>query len=336
MKRKQEILQCYEEKGICLYDTPEINGIRQYIQIRGADRNAPLMLFLHGGPGGSTAGLCHVMQSEWEQHFTVVNWDQRNACKTYLANKCSAAAIAQTGTIADYMADLDAVIAYLHTVYDFEKVVLAGFSWGSLIGAEYAKRHGKNVSHYIGIGQFVHYTDGLHDSCERLRQLAKDAPADLERIQSFAHSIPDPPEMNPAFLKALQRFSMLGAKYIAKDGRAFPIKALLTSPFLNVREKLAMLRSDPKLFTGTYRTMMTHDFRHDLHFDMPVLFVSGDEDFICPNQLLQQCFGQISAPRKQIAVIPKATHLCFFDQPAAFLDAVIAFTGETVGNDARE
>ena len=83
MSRKQEILQCYTEKGICLYETPEINGIRQYIQIRGADKKAPLMLFLHGGPGGSMAGLCHVMQPEWEHHFTVVNWDQRNACKTY-------------------------------------------------------------------------------------------------------------------------------------------------------------------------------------------------------------------------------------------------------------
>ena len=128
MSRKQEILQCYTEKGICLYETPEINGILQYIQIRGADKKAPLMLFLHGGPGGSMAGLCHVMQPEWEHHFTVVNWDQRNACKTYLANKSNAAAISQSGTLEDYMADIDAVIAYLHTVYDFEKIILMGFS----------------------------------------------------------------------------------------------------------------------------------------------------------------------------------------------------------------
>ena len=85
MSRKQEILQCYTEKGICLYETPEINGIRQYIQIRGADKKAPLMLFLHGGPGGSMAGLCHVMQPEWEHHFTVVNWDQRNG----IVKKCA-------------------------------------------------------------------------------------------------------------------------------------------------------------------------------------------------------------------------------------------------------
>lgn len=326
MSRKQEILQCYTEKGICLYETPEINGIRQYIQIRGADKKAPLMLFLHGGPGGSMAGLCHVMQPEWEHHFTVVNWDQRNACKTYLANKSNAAAISQSGTLEDYMADIDAVIAYLHTVYDFEKIILMGFSWGSLIGAEYAKRHGETVSHYIGVGQFIHYIDGLHYSCEWLRKVVKDAPADVEKINAFENSIPDPPQMTPAFMNSLQGFSTLGAKYIAKDGRAFPIKSLLTSPFLRFGEKMAMLHGNPKLFSGIYQTMLSHDFRNNLHFDMPVLFVSGDEDFVCPNELLAQHFGQITAPQKKNVVISKATHTCFYDQPTAFLDTIIDFT----------
>ena len=326
MSRKQEILQCYTEKGICLYETPEINGIRQYIQIRGADKKAPLMLFLHGGPGGSMAGLCHVMQLEWEHHFTVVNWDQRNACKTYLANKSNAAAISQSGTLEDYMADIDAVIAYLHTVYDFEKIILMGFSWGSLIGAEYAKRHGETVSHYIGVGQFIHYIDGLHYSCEWLRKVVKDAPADVEKINAFENSIPDPPQMTPAFMNSLQGFSMLGAKYIAKDARAFPIKSLLTSPFLRFGEKMAMVHGNPKLFSGTYQTMLSHDFRNNLHFDMPVLFVSGDEDFVCPNELLAQHFGQITAPQKKNVVISKATHTCFYDQPTAFLDTIIDFT----------
>ena len=326
MSRKQEILQCYTEKGICLYETPEINGIRQYIQIRGADKKAPLMLFLHGGPGGSMAGLCHVMQPEWEHHFTVVNWDQRNACKTYLANKSNAAAISQSGTLEDYMADIDAVIAYLHTIYDFEKIILMGFSWGSLIGAEYAKRHGETVSHYIGVGQFIHYIDGLHYSCEWLRKVVKDAPADVEKINAFENSIPDPPQMTPAFMNSLQGFSMLGAKYIAKDGRAFSIKSLLTSPFLRFGEKMAMVHGNPKLFSGTYQTMLSHDFRNNLHVDMPVLFVSGDEDFVCPNELLAQHFGQITAPQKKNVVISKATHTCFYDQPTAFLDTIIDFT----------
>ena len=59
---------------------------------------------------------------------------------------------------------------------------------------------------------------------------------------------------------------------------------------------------------------------------MPILFVSGDEDFVCPNELLAQDFGQITAPQKKNVVISKATHTCFYDQPTAFLDTIIDFT----------
>lgn len=325
MSRKNDILYCYSEKGICMYDTIELNGIKQYIQIRGANKNAPLLLFLHGGPGGSMAGLCHIMQFEWEKNFTVVNWDQRNTCKTYLANKNNAAVIAKSGSISDFMADIDAVIDYLHTVYDFEKIILVGFSWGSLIGAEYAKTHGERLSHYIGIGQHINYIEGLHYSCEWLKDAAKESASDINKIQHFLDNIPQPPEMNATFMRSLQGFSMLGAKYIAKDGKTFPMKTLLTSPFLNLSEKISMLRSDTKLLTGTYHTLMTHDFRKNMHFDMPVLFVSGDEDFVCPNHLLEQCFDNISAPVKKNVVIPKATHLCFYDQPMIFLKEVVEF-----------
>ena len=59
---------------------------------------------------------------------------------------------------------------------------------------------------------------------------------------------------------------------------------------------------------------------------MPVLFVSGDEDFVCPNELLARHFGQITAPQKKNVVISKATHNCFYDQPNTFLDIIIDFT----------
>ena len=330
MSKKSEILNCYRESGICLYETPEINGLRQYIQIRGKSRTAPLMLFLHGGPGGSTAGLAHVMQTAWEQEYTVVNWDQRNTCKTFYANRAQAEAVAQSGTIEDYMADLEGVIAYLHSVYSFEKLILAGFSWGSVIGAEFAKRHPEQLACYVGIGQEVSYREGLSVSCAQLAELTKDHPEDAAKIAAFAEAAAQAKEMDTAFLKQLQVFSMAGAKYIAKDAKPFPVRALFSSPFLRFREKLSMLRADPRLFAGTYRTLMAYDFRENLQFGVPVLFVTGDEDFICPNSLLAACFDRIEAPARENMVIPKASHLCFHDQPEEFLRILTAFTRQYI------
>lgn len=58
--KKNAVLYPDNKNGIYLYEYPMINGIKQYVQVRGADRKNPLILFLHGGPGGSLAGLCHV------------------------------------------------------------------------------------------------------------------------------------------------------------------------------------------------------------------------------------------------------------------------------------
>jgi pimeloyl-ACP methyl ester carboxylesterase len=58
-----------------------VGGIDQWIQIRGEDRDNPVLLVLHGGPGWPNAVFTLPLRS-WEQHFTVVQWDHRGVGKT--------------------------------------------------------------------------------------------------------------------------------------------------------------------------------------------------------------------------------------------------------------
>ena len=328
MKKNDPLINCYSGSGICLYEYPEINGIKQYIQVRGSDRNNPLLLFLHGGPGGSVAGLCHIMQPEWEKHFTVVNWDQRNACKTFVANKSKAALIAESGSISDYVTDIDAVISYLHTVYNFSKIILVGFSWGTVIGASYARMRPEKVACYVGISQVVNYREGLKYSCNCIKSLAKDNAQDSAQIDKILAVLPEIREMNQRLTNQLKTFNKLGIKYISKDGKQFPVKEFRKTPFLSFKEKWAMTASTYKRYTGSFQTLMTYDLRNDLHFEVPVMFIGGDEDFTSPNQLIQDCFNDIKAPDKQNILMPRATHACFFDQPEVFLRELLDFTAK--------
>jgi len=88
------------------------------------------------------------------------------------------------------------------------------------------------------------------------------------------------------------------------------------------------LKSDFTLLEGTLTTMMTYDFRENRSFNVPVLFVFGEEDFSCPTGMLEDCFDGISAPVKKLEIIPKAAHSCFFDQPEIFNQRISDFLND--------
>src|SRR3981189_2299550 len=62
-----------------------IGGIEQWIAIQGRDRTNPVILYLHGGPGETQSPFLDQFKP-WDGDFTVGNWDQRGAGRTYEKN----------------------------------------------------------------------------------------------------------------------------------------------------------------------------------------------------------------------------------------------------------
>lgn len=320
-KMREEILYPNCENGIYMYEYVDIGGVKQYIQIRGKDRKNPLLLFVHGGPGASMAGLAHVMFGAWEDSFTVVHWDQRNTCKTYLANKDRAKEIAKTGTVEDYIKDIDEIIGYLHTVYEFDKIILMGFSWGTVIASEYAKVHPENVSIYIGVGQLINYVEGFEVVCNQLleRAILLNNKKDIAKINKILESLPEDGYATDELLKQVQVYIKLGSKYITKNTRAFPTKEFFQSPLLDKASRKTWFKHDTKMFEGTFKTMCEYDFRDNMNFSVPVVFITGEEDTSCPHSMLQEIIDSVEAPKKELHILSKAGHTCFWDNPEDFL-----------------
>jgi hypothetical protein len=76
--------------GIDSLEAVQIGGIQQWIEVRGQNVNNPILLFIHGGPGIAFIPMASSFQDPWETYFTVVQWDQRGAGKTYETNELSA------------------------------------------------------------------------------------------------------------------------------------------------------------------------------------------------------------------------------------------------------
>ena len=51
--------------------------------MRGANRNNPIIIFVHGGPGCSEIPYVRKYQDILEEHFTIVHYDQRGSGKSY-------------------------------------------------------------------------------------------------------------------------------------------------------------------------------------------------------------------------------------------------------------
>lgn len=126
-----------------------IGGIRQYFSIKGKDIDNTVVLFLHGGPGGPMTSVAYKYQYLWEQKYTLVNWEQRNAGKTYFLNKGKERVITDNLSIGVFVDDIYEIAIYLTERFHTDKIIIMGHSWGTVIGSLFAIRYRLWLKHIL-------------------------------------------------------------------------------------------------------------------------------------------------------------------------------------------
>src|SRR5689334_2800941 len=132
-----------------------IGGIEQWVTIRGQDRANPVLLLLHGGPGDVTSCWTFALFASWEEHFTVVQWDQRGAGRTL---RKSGPAVAPTLTVDRMAQDGIELTEYLRKHLGKQKIILVAHSFGSLLGLQMVRSRPDLFYAYVGTGQVADET----------------------------------------------------------------------------------------------------------------------------------------------------------------------------------
>jgi pimeloyl-ACP methyl ester carboxylesterase len=143
----------HSSDGIDSLEAVRIGGIDQWIEVRGQAVNNPIILFIHGGPGIAFIPLAGAYQGPWENYFTVVQWDQRGAGKTYTSNDENLQR--RTMNVAQMEQDTVAVVNYLRSRFHRQKIFVIGHSWGSILGLWLAHEHPEMIYAYVGTGQVI-------------------------------------------------------------------------------------------------------------------------------------------------------------------------------------
>ncbi|MBN2729582.1 MAG: alpha/beta fold hydrolase, partial [Bacteroidales bacterium] len=110
-----------------------------YVRVRG-NRHGPLIINLHGGPGGYSGIDIKLMGPKLEEQFLVAYLDQRGCGKSPGCKDKSML------TIGQYIQDLDIVIDSIQKRYHKRKVNLVGTSWGGMYGFLYLLKNQEKVN----------------------------------------------------------------------------------------------------------------------------------------------------------------------------------------------
>jgi pimeloyl-ACP methyl ester carboxylesterase len=293
-----------------------VGGIDQWVTIRGQDRDNPVLLVVHGGPGFAFLSQSPWAFLSWERAFTVVQWDQRGAGRTYRKSGPLEPGI----TIERMALDGVEVAEWLRTSLHKPRIVLVGLSWGSLLGIHMVKARPDLFSAYVGTGQVVNIG---RDRTIGYRQLLEEARRRSDR-------------------KAIEELEALGPPPYASTSKAY-----IHTKWANTYEpssappvELAarILFDSPitplDLYFLTRGIINSQDhFRdeieaHDLSafattFDVPIFIFQGAFDNVAPVEPVTAYMARVRAPHKELILIPNSGHNAIVNRSDAFLSLLI-------------
>lgn len=289
-----------------------INGVEQWITIRGRDQRNPILLFLHGGPGAALSGIGPLF-ARWEETFTVVQWDQPMSGATYATN---IGKDMRPLTTDRYTRDGIAVIEHVLKKLAARKLVLMGASWGSELGLTIANRRPDLIAAYVGTGQAVSGTRGLaigHDLALEAARKRGDAAAvaALERIGRPPYATFDD------FLVHAQSVNQPGPTEMAALMKVAPVLFAPPPPDATYVPH-GLPDVDPlKLLMDALRPLWKEESSFEaaslgLEWKIPMYCFQGELDITTPTVLAKEYFDAIKAPAKAFAVIPGAGHATVF------------------------
>ncbi len=295
----------------------ELGGLDQWISIRGADTNNPILLWLHGGPGSTQMPFAHEFDSKLEEEFIVVHWDQRGAGKSNHSGFSES-----TMSFDQYKADAVELINYLKNKFNQDSIYLLGHSWGTQFGLEVAFENPELIEAYIGVSQVVDSNRQAEIAWEWLAHeiSAADNQSDYEKLMEIGQ----PPYSHSQY----REFASLVIEY----GGNFDL-SMLELALIAFRAPEYSVFDYYRLINGMNRgggplhsdeNMMEYNYINDFPvLEVPVYFLAGRNDYNTPYELVREYYEILEAPEKGLIVFENSAHTPMFAEPEKFTQTLI-------------
>lgn len=302
---------CKKNEPINIEGYLQIGGILQWLQIRSDNCQFPVILFLHGGPANPISPYADSIYQDWQQQFTLVQWDQRASGKTWLKNPASASTPLSLAQMAD---DGITLARYLTTALPKTPIILSGSSWGAALGVAMVQKEPQLFAAYVGTAQLVSGRENPRATYQQLLHLLREA-NDNENLALLTKLGPPPYEKPNSLLRRISR------QYEAKVTEAAPAHwwqptdpagMAANAAAYEAAEEYAFLQyTGFDLHTGKTGHGMMHDIEfleNATEFKLPVYFIQGEADLVTVPAVTQAYVQKITAPAKRLVMVKAAGH----------------------------
>jgi pimeloyl-ACP methyl ester carboxylesterase len=311
--------------GLQAIETPTIGGIRQAVSIRSQDLRNPVLIYFHGGPGFVEMPLDWWWNRGWDEYFTVVQWDQRNAGKTYNISGPNDASLL---TPERFQRDAEELVQWARTRFGKRKVFVLGHSWGSMLGLQLAATHPEWLHAYIGMGQL---TDGPESERRgwawALARAQADgnaaAVAELQGIAPYAaagRSVP-----LSAIMTQRKWLNHYGGAAWRRSGGEFEAAAIKLAPEYSDDDVRNAFKGQPAVSEALLPRILMTDLSTIRSLKTPLLLLLGRHDINVSSEVAAEWFARVKAPSKRLVWFERSGHHVTSEEPGKLLHTLVTY-----------
>jgi len=278
----------------------KVGGIKQWIGAKGEDATKPVLLFLHGGPGFSSRVYSKMFIKDLKKDFIIVQWDQRGSGFT-------AAWGSEDDPISiDLMhQDTKEVVHYVLQKFNKEKLYLVGFSWGGVLGLQFAHKHPELLHAYISVSAMIHGDASEEQTLQLIREKAKQT-NNSQAIEELADvTIP---------------FTSWETLYVQRKWTAYFSNAKSSKRYY----PKALFKEWSAKWMSIFLEASRTDYSQIVQkIDCPIYFFLSKKDLVSNYKLAEKLVQDIEADQKEIVWFYNSTHEIPSDEPKKFSAAII-------------
>lgn len=309
--------------GLQAIETIPIGGIDQVVSIRSQDLRNPVIIYLHGGPGFVEMPLDWWWGRGWDEYFTVVHWDQRNAGKTFVASGPNDPTLL---TVERFQRDAEELVQWALRRFGKRKVFVIGHSWGSMLGLKLANEHPEWLHAYIGMGQL---TDGLESERRGWTWTMEQARADdnAEAIRDLQAIAPYAATTGPVPVEAilLQRkwLNHYGGAAWRRKGAEFEAAAISLAPEYSDEDVRLAFQGQQTVSDALLPEILSTDLSTIQTLEVPLILLLGRHDINVSSEVAAEWFAGVTAPSKQLVWFERSGHHLTSEEPGKLLMSLL-------------